>query len=186
MECSASSSLGSYSGYFGTGKNSEIPNSGQEHGLLNQLTRNAPLRLQLGGQYPYLPYNVNLLNDTKFQPAAQMNQQEDPLEYHVSGNFGTSRPGYETTQHGWASTSGSSAVNMFDEHLYHQVKFSSTLVKNWFLSCMLLAAFECKVYLFVDWSLLEILVKKEGGGGCGLEASTLLPFKFCYMLHKVI
>ncbi|KAK4598550.1 hypothetical protein RGQ29_015847 [Quercus rubra] len=120
VECSASSSLGSYSGYFGTGKNSEIPNSGQEHGLLNQLTRNAPLRLQLGGQYPYLPYNVNLLNDTKFQPAAQMNQQEDPLEYHVSGNFGTSRPGYETTQHGWASTSGSSAVNMFDEHLYHQ------------------------------------------------------------------
>ena len=55
---------------------------------------------------------------------------------------------------------------------------------------MLLAAFECIVYLFVDWSLLEILVKKEGGGGgwavCGLEASTLLPFKFCYMLHKVI
>ena len=53
---------------------------------------------------------------------------------------------------------------------------------------MLLAAFECKVYLFVDWSLLEILVKKERGGGgvCGLEASTLLPFKFCYMLHKVI
>nr|POF21245.1 agamous-like mads-box protein agl30 [Quercus suber] len=70
VECSASSSLGSYSGYFGT--------------------------------------------------AAQMNQQEDPLEYHVSGNFGTSRPGYETTQHGWASTSGSSVVNMFDEHLYPQ------------------------------------------------------------------
>lgn len=45
---------------------------------------------------------------------------------------------------------------------------------------MLLAAFEHKVYLFVDWSLLEILVKRERGG----EASTLLPFKFCYMLHK--
>uniref|UniRef100_A0A2N9J5N1 MADS-box domain-containing protein n=1 Tax=Fagus sylvatica TaxID=28930 RepID=A0A2N9J5N1_FAGSY len=122
VECSATSSLGSYSGYFGTGKNSEIPSSGQENGMLNQLPRTAPLRLQLGGQYPYLPYNVNLLNETKFQPAAQMNPQEDPLDYHVNGNFGTSRPGYETTQHGWASTSGHCAVNMFDEHLYSQLR----------------------------------------------------------------
>lgn len=121
MECPATSSLGSYSGYFGTGKNSEIPNSGQENGVLNELTRIAPLRLQLGGQYPYLPYNLNLMNDTKFQSAAQMNPQENPVDFHVNGSFETPRPGYETTQHSWASTSGPCPVTMFDEHLYSQV-----------------------------------------------------------------
>ncbi|XP_059446229.1 agamous-like MADS-box protein AGL30 isoform X1 [Corylus avellana] len=120
VECPATSSLGSYSGYFGTGKSSEIPNSGQENGVLNELTRIAPLRLQLGGQYPYVPYNLNLLNDTKFQSSAQMNPQENPVDYHVNGSFETPRPGYETTQHSWASTSGPCPVTMFDEHLYAQ------------------------------------------------------------------
>ena len=55
------------------------------------------------------------MNGTKFQPA-QMNPQKDPLDCH--GNFRTSRPGNETIWHGWASTSGSCAVNKFDEHLY--------------------------------------------------------------------
>ncbi|KAF5443346.1 hypothetical protein F2P56_035907 [Juglans regia] len=121
VECSTTSSLGSYSGYFGTGKNSEIPNSGQENGMMNELSRIAPLRLQLGGQYPYLPYNLNLMNDnTKFQTAVQMNQPEHPADYHVNGSFETPRPGFETAQHSWASTSGPCPITMFDEHLYNQ------------------------------------------------------------------
>ncbi|PPD82653.1 hypothetical protein GOBAR_DD20413 [Gossypium barbadense] len=37
VECSASSSFGSYSGYFGTPKSSELSSSGQENGILNDL-----------------------------------------------------------------------------------------------------------------------------------------------------
>ncbi|XP_042984359.1 agamous-like MADS-box protein AGL30 isoform X4 [Carya illinoinensis] len=121
VECSTTSSLGSYPGYFGTGKNSEIHNSGQENGMMNELSRIAPLRVQLGGQYPYLPYNLNLMNDnTKFQTTVQMNQPEHPADYHVNGSFETPRPGFETAQHSWASTSGPCPITMFDEHLYNQ------------------------------------------------------------------
>ncbi|KAM2113148.1 hypothetical protein ACFX1Q_021873 [Malus domestica] len=120
MECSASSSFGSYSGYLGTGKNPEISTSEQENGILNDLSRTAPLRLQLGGQFPYLPYNLNMMTDTKFQPPAEMSPQENPVEYHVNGSFEAPRPEFYPTQHSWASTSGPCAVTMFDEHLFSQ------------------------------------------------------------------
>ena len=47
LECSATSPLWSYSGYFGTRKNFKIPNFGQENSMLNQLTYSASLRLLL-------------------------------------------------------------------------------------------------------------------------------------------
>ncbi|KAJ0038454.1 hypothetical protein Pint_22792 [Pistacia integerrima] len=123
VECSGSSSFGSYSGYFGTNKSSEISNSGQESSLLSELSGTASLRLQLGGQCSYLPYNVNLLND-KFQPVGEMNIQENPVDYHVSGSLEAPRPGYDT--HGsWASTSGPCEVSLFDGRLYSQVRFHS-------------------------------------------------------------
>ncbi|CAK7326106.1 unnamed protein product, partial [Dovyalis caffra] len=122
-ECTASTSFGSYSGYFGAGKNSELSSSGQEsgmNGILDELNGTAPLRLQLAGQYPYLPgsYNLNLLNDTKFQPAAEMNVQKSPGDFNASGSFEASKPGYDSVHCGWASTPGSCAVTMFDDHLY--------------------------------------------------------------------
>ncbi|TQD92323.1 hypothetical protein C1H46_022121 [Malus baccata] len=138
MECSASSSFGSYSGYLGTGKSPEISTSGQENGILNDLSRTAPLNLQLGGHIPYLPYNLNMLTDTKFQPPAEMSPQENPVEYQVNGSFEASRPEFYPTQHNWASTSGPCAVTMFDEHLYSQVSFSSPIFSINF-SCLLLA-----------------------------------------------
>ncbi|KAM0987186.1 hypothetical protein ACFX13_011561 [Malus domestica] len=138
MECSASSSFGSYSGYLGTGKSPEISTSGQENGILNDLSRTAPLNLQLGGHIPYLPYNLNMLTDTKFQPPAEMSPQENPVEYQVNGSFEAPRPEFYPTQHNWASTSGPCAVTMFDEHLYSQVSFSSPIFSINF-SCLLLA-----------------------------------------------
>ncbi|XP_021660585.2 agamous-like MADS-box protein AGL30 isoform X2 [Hevea brasiliensis] len=123
VECSASSSFGSYSGYFGTGKSSELSNSSQENGvngILNELSGTASLRLQLAGQYPYMPYNLNLLNDTKFQSAAEMNLQESPVDFHVNGSFEAPKPGYDANPGSWASSSGPCAVTMFDEHLYSQ------------------------------------------------------------------
>ena len=47
LECSATSPLWSYFGYFGTRKNFKISNFGQENSMLNQLTYSAPLRLLL-------------------------------------------------------------------------------------------------------------------------------------------
>ncbi|XP_065861370.1 agamous-like MADS-box protein AGL30 isoform X1 [Euphorbia lathyris] len=121
VECSASSSFGSYSGYFGTGKSSELSNSSQEtgvNGILNELNGTASLRLQLAGHYPYLPYNLNVLNDPKYQSAAELNQQESPVDFPVNGSFETSKAGYDTTPGSWASSSGPCGITMFDEHLF--------------------------------------------------------------------
>ena len=123
VECSASSSFGSYASYLGTSSKTEISNSGQENGVLSDLSSNAPLRLQLSGQFPYLPPNLNLLNETKFQPTAEMNSHENLLDYHVNGSFEAPKPGYDNNHHGWTSTSGPCAVTMFDEHLYAQASF---------------------------------------------------------------
>ncbi|XP_052295506.1 agamous-like MADS-box protein AGL30 isoform X3 [Citrus sinensis] len=120
VECSGSSSFGSYSGYFGPGKSSEISNSGQDSSLLSELSGTQSLRLQLGGQCSYIPYNVSLLND-KFQPVSEMNIQENPVDYHVSGSLEVPRPGFDTTPGSWASTSGPCEVTLFDERLYSQV-----------------------------------------------------------------
>ncbi|KAK6251830.1 hypothetical protein QUC31_013550 [Theobroma cacao] len=126
VECSASSSFGSYSGYFGTAKSSELSSSGQENGMLNDLSGNPSLQLQLGGQYPYLSYNPNILNDAKFSPVAEMNFQETPADYNVNGVLEGPRAGYDTTQGSWASTSGPCAVTMFDEPLYSRDDMKST------------------------------------------------------------
>lgn len=96
-----------------------MSNSGLENGILNELSKTVPMRLQLGGQFPYLPYNFNGLTDAKFQPPAELNSVENLLDYHVNGNLEFPRPGYETNHRSWASSaSGPCAVSMFDEHLY--------------------------------------------------------------------
>ncbi|XP_038724172.1 agamous-like MADS-box protein AGL30 isoform X2 [Tripterygium wilfordii] len=119
VECSASSSFGSYSGYFGPGRNSEMSNSGQESGILNEMGgTTASLRAQLG--FPCLPYNLNMLSDMKFQSAAEMKLQQSAVDYHVNGSFEAPRPADDTTHSSWASTSGPCAVTLFDEPLYSQ------------------------------------------------------------------
>ncbi|XWS64247.1 hypothetical protein CRYUN_Cryun06bG0169900 [Craigia yunnanensis] len=118
VECSASSSFGSYSGYFGTAKSSELSSSGLENNILNDLSGNASLQQQLGGQCPFFPCNLNILNNPKFPPMAEMNFQETPADYHVNGVLEGPRAGYDTTHGSWASTSGPSDVTMFDEPLY--------------------------------------------------------------------
>ncbi|XVF43138.1 hypothetical protein PTKIN_Ptkin02bG0016500 [Pterospermum kingtungense] len=123
VECSASSSFGSYSGYFGTAKSSELSSSGQENSILNDLSGNASLQLQLGGQCPFFSYNLNILNDPKFPPMAEMNFHETPADYHVNGILEGPTAGYDTTQGSWASTSGPCAVTLFDEPLYSRVSF---------------------------------------------------------------
>ncbi|XWS34117.1 hypothetical protein CRYUN_Cryun21dG0012200 [Craigia yunnanensis] len=116
VECSASSSFGSYSGYFGTAKSSELSSSGQENGILNDLSGNESLQLQLDGQCPFFSYNLNIQNDAKFPPVAEMNFQETPADYHVNGVLEGPRAAYDTTQGSWASTSGPCAVTCLMSH----------------------------------------------------------------------
>ncbi|KAI4314144.1 hypothetical protein L6164_027080 [Bauhinia variegata] len=120
VEGCTNSSFGSYASYLGTSTKTDISNPGKENGVLSDLSSTTPLTPQLGGQFPYLSYNLNLLNSTKFQPAAEMNPHENSVDYHVNGSFEAPRPGYDTNHNGWASTSGPCAVTMFDEHLYAQ------------------------------------------------------------------
>lgn len=124
VECSASSSFGSYASYLGSGTKTDLPDSGQENGVLSDLTSTASLRLQLGGQFPYLPHNFNLLNDMKFQPGAEINPHENLIDFHPNKSFEAPRPACETNHLGWASTSGPCAVTtMFDDNLYAQPSF---------------------------------------------------------------
>lgn len=126
MECSTSSSFGSYSGYFGMGRNSEISNSGQENGMVNELTR-APIgglqQLGSNAQFPYVtPYNLNMLNDQSFQPQPDVNPpQENSVDYHINGNFEVPKHGFDTGhQNSWASASGPYSLSVLDDHLYPQ------------------------------------------------------------------
>ncbi|KAG8473221.1 hypothetical protein CXB51_035174 [Gossypium anomalum] len=136
VECSASSSFGSYSGYFGTPKSSELSSSGQENGILNDL--------QLGGQCPFFSYDLSILNDRKFQPVAEMNFPETPVDYHVNGVLAGPRAGYDPNQGSWASTSGPCAVTMFDEPLYTGVSLSPLLS----LCLKFLSNMACVTYYF--------------------------------------
>ncbi|KAJ4974244.1 hypothetical protein NE237_007418 [Protea cynaroides] len=120
LECTTDPCLPSYSGYFCTGKQTEVDGSVQNGGALNELSRDGCLRLQLGGQYPYPPYSLDLLSEKKFNHEAEMNIQGDPVDYQVNNGFEPARPGYDPNQRSWASTSGSCPVGMFDGHSYPQ------------------------------------------------------------------
>ncbi|KAL3011687.1 hypothetical protein AAZX31_07G212500 [Glycine max] len=121
VEGSTSSSFGSHVSYLGSSIKNDMSNSAQENGVLSDMSNTAPMRLQLNGHFPYLPYNFNLPNNLKFQPTAEINPYENPVDYHVNGGFEAPRSGYDSNNHhDWASTSGPCGVTMFDEQLYAQ------------------------------------------------------------------
>ncbi|XP_034711120.1 agamous-like MADS-box protein AGL65 isoform X1 [Vitis riparia] len=127
MECSADASIPGYSGYYSTGKQTEIGNSGQvdeqgqEGAALNQLGGNSNLRLQLSEQYLYSPFgNLNLPDEKKLKPEMEMNLQGNPVDYQVNGNFEIPAPIYDNRQHTWVSASGPCSIAMFDENSFSQ------------------------------------------------------------------
>ncbi|KAK1309242.1 MADS-box transcription factor 16 [Acorus calamus] len=118
IECSAGSTLPSYSGYFNVGNKVEAIKPVQG-GLLDELSQTECLRLQLGGQYPYQPYSLNLPCDNKFKLDDEINLQGAPLDYQIDG-FQPTRLGYDADLHNWASTSGPCGAALFDENSYPQ------------------------------------------------------------------
>ncbi|XP_059655838.1 agamous-like MADS-box protein AGL30 isoform X2 [Cornus florida] len=121
MDCSAGTSYGGYSGYFGNGEKVEIASTGQENGFLDELIKTEALRLQMYAQYPYPPHNFSFLSDKKFEPAQQLNLQENTEDYRFDGNFEPPRQfGFDTTLHNSASISEPCSVPLLDERLYPQ------------------------------------------------------------------
>ncbi|KAL2560482.1 hypothetical protein AAZV13_20G027200 [Glycine max] len=121
VEGSVSSSFGSYDNYFGSSIKTDMSSSTQENGVLSDMSNIAPMRLQLNGQFPCLQYNFNLLNNLKFQPSVEINPHENHVDYHVNEGFEAPRSSYDSNNHhGWASTSGSCGITMFEEQLYAQ------------------------------------------------------------------
>ncbi|XP_018481146.2 agamous-like MADS-box protein AGL30 [Raphanus sativus] len=138
VECSASSSFGSYPGYFGTGKSPEITISGQETSLLDELT-NGHLKPQQqftdNNIIPYIPSLQNDLNHHQTLPLPlplppvfnfPMNQRE----YHMNGFFEAPPPGASaynniTNQARFGSSNSSSlpcSISMLDEYLFSQMQ----------------------------------------------------------------
>ncbi|XP_010425076.1 PREDICTED: agamous-like MADS-box protein AGL30 isoform X1 [Camelina sativa] len=138
VECSASSSFGSYPGYFGTGKSPEITISGQETSFLDELNT-GQLKPQLSSHQQFTntnitPYNPNMHNDMNHQPTLPppsppqvyipMNQRE----YHMNGFFEAPPPGSSVynntnqTRFGSSSSSLPCSLSMFDEYLFSQMQ----------------------------------------------------------------
>ncbi|CAA7057676.1 unnamed protein product [Microthlaspi erraticum] len=142
VECSASSSFGSYPGYFGTGKSPEIAISGQETSFLDELTAttNGHLKPQTNSQQQFTnsnnitAYNPNLQNDlihhqTLPPPPQVYNFPMNQREYHMNGFFEPPPPGCSAfnnnpnqTRFGSSSSSLPCSVSMFDEYLYSQMQ----------------------------------------------------------------
>ncbi|ESQ33027.1 hypothetical protein EUTSA_v10004409mg [Eutrema salsugineum] len=142
VECSASSSFGSYPGYFGTGKSPEITISGQETSFLDEFTTsNGHLKPQTNSQQQQqfinsnnITYNPNLQNDLNHHqtlpPPPVYNFPMNQREYHMNGFFeAPPPPGSSTynnninqTRFGSSSSSLPCSVSMFEEYLFSQMQ----------------------------------------------------------------
>ncbi|CAN6972150.1 unnamed protein product, partial [Brassica rapa subsp. trilocularis] len=140
VECSASSSFGSYPGYFGTGKSSETS-------FLDELnTTNGDIKPQLcTNNNNIIPYNPNIMqNDIKhhqtYPPHPPLfNLPMNQREYHMNGFFeappqphGTSAYNNNNNQARFGSSSSSlpCSISMLDEYLFSQVKTKETLFSS--------------------------------------------------------
>ncbi|CDY60833.1 BnaA09g53680D [Brassica napus] len=144
VECSASSSFGSYPGYFGTGKSSETS-------FLDELnTTNGDIKPQLcTNNNNIIPYNPNIMqNDIKHHqtypppplpPPPLFNLPMNQREYHMNGFFeappqphGTSAYNNNNNQARFGSSSSSlpCSISMLDEYLFSQVKTKETLFSS--------------------------------------------------------
>ncbi|XP_012080286.1 agamous-like MADS-box protein AGL65 isoform X2 [Jatropha curcas] len=124
---SSDASLPGYSGYYNTGKQTEIGNSGsvenmgQEGGALSNLSSNTSLSVQLDEQFSYPPYSsLNLACVEKVKPEEQMNPQGNHVVYQVNSNFELPRPVFDNGHHSWVSASVPCCVAMFNENPYNQ------------------------------------------------------------------
>lgn len=63
-------------------------------------------------QFPYLPNNFNLWNDTKVQLTLEMKPNENHVDYNVNGTIEAPRIEYDSNHQGWTSTLGPCVVHV--------------------------------------------------------------------------
>ncbi|CAN8266679.1 unnamed protein product [Cochlearia groenlandica] len=145
VECSASSSFGSYPGYFGTGKAHEITVSGQEASFLDELNggqlkpqANSPQQFANNNNVAYNPNQQIDLNHHQTLPLSNPQVYNFPMnqrEYHMNGFFEPPPPpessGYDNnntnqTRFGSSSSSLHCSASMLDEILFSQVRRKDT------------------------------------------------------------
>ncbi|KAK8537592.1 hypothetical protein V6N12_043748 [Hibiscus sabdariffa] len=127
-ECPTDGSLAGYSGFFASGKQTDIGNSVQvdnntvqESNDLNELGGNAYLNSQLGKQFLYPQYTAaNLQEDEKLKSEMTGNLQGNPGVYQVITDFEASRSMSNNGHQAWISSSGPCGIAMFDGNSYHQ------------------------------------------------------------------
>ncbi|KAE8678514.1 AGAMOUS-like 65, putative isoform 2 [Hibiscus syriacus] len=137
-ECSTDCSLAGYSGFFGSGKQTEISSSGQVDNVihecngLNELGNNAFLNLEAGEQYFYQQFSAsNFQDDEKLKNDIEVNLQGNPTVNQVISNFEISRPMCNDGHQAWVSSSGPCGIAMFDGDSYHQCVCYSDLGECW-------------------------------------------------------
>ncbi|EOA24203.1 hypothetical protein CARUB_v10017440mg [Capsella rubella] len=142
VECSASSSFGSYPGYFGTGKSPEITISGQETSFLDELNT-GQMKPQLSSHQQFAnnitAYNPNLQNDLNHHqtlPPPQVYIPMNQREYHMNEYFEAPPPGSSAynnntnqTRFGSSSSSLPCSLSMFDEYLFSQVNKTKLVLR---------------------------------------------------------
>lgn len=134
-ECSAVSSFGSYSGFFGSSEKVDITKIGEEHEFVNELSRTGSFSLQQREQHKqqvqeqqhhYPSYDFGLLCDQMFPYPELINAEENTCEYDVDGRYEVPPHSvHDDSSHSiWDSASGTCTAT-FDEHLYPLASFSS-------------------------------------------------------------
>ncbi|KAM7475634.1 hypothetical protein LguiB_022877 [Lonicera macranthoides] len=130
IECSRDASFPSYSGFFDSGKQTEIDNiqvdNTRQDGCssLNELSSTACLNLQLD-EYSYNPYsNLNLPEVKELEHNTETHLHANPLDYQIDTDFELPRPMFDNVHHTCIPESGPCSIGMFAESSYAQVSLS--------------------------------------------------------------
>ncbi|KAM7484378.1 hypothetical protein LguiA_000387 [Lonicera macranthoides] len=133
-ECSAVTSFGSYSGFFGPSEKVGITEIGEEHEFVNELSRTESFSLQQRKQHKqaqeqqhqYPSYDFGLQCDQIFPYPELINAEENTCEYDIDGRYEVPHSAHDDSGHSiWDSASGTCTAATFDEHLYPLASFSS-------------------------------------------------------------
>ncbi|KAM7487448.1 hypothetical protein LguiB_024932 [Lonicera macranthoides] len=126
-ECSAVTSFGSYSGFFGPSEKVGITEIGEEHEFVNELSRTESFSLQQRKQHKqaqeqqhqYPSYDFGLQCDQIFPYPELINAEENTCEYDIDGRYEVPHSAHDDSGHSiWDSASGTCTAATFDEHLY--------------------------------------------------------------------
>lgn len=118
-------SLPSCSSLIYNGKETEIDNTGQideitQGTAMDDLSAISCLRLQLGSQQPYYPYNNPAIPEAKKLEVGKelINFQDNPMSYEIQGNYELTSSLFGSIQHSWNPTTDACESTLIDRNSY--------------------------------------------------------------------